>query len=240
MDRPRGGPQIIPRPPVVRAGPPAPWAHLPESQRRPTLVTVRAALGAAPDPLRMPAQPAAGASAVLAAVHAGHGEAEILLTRRAWHLRQHRGEISFPGGRQEPGESLWETAVREAVEEVALDPTLVRPLGEHDHLRTVTSSARIVPFVAELTDRPVLRPEPGEVEAVRHVPLAELLAEGVYREEQWEIDGVFRPIFFFEIEGDTIWGATAAMLRNLMVLVTGTFDPEDRPTPWRGPTGTRQ
>lgn len=162
--------------------------------------------------------------------------AHVVLTRRAQHLRSHRGEVSFPGGTQEPGESFWETAVREAHEEVALDPALVTPIGELDHLRTVTSESFIVPLVAELPHRPELRAHPGEVERVLHVPLSELLAEEVFHEEVWSIGGQERAIYFFDIVGDTIWGATAAMLRNLLALVTGTFDPSDRQSPW-GPFG---
>ena len=162
----------------------------------------------------------------------------MVLTRRAQHLRSHRGEVSFPGGRQEPGETHWETALREAREEIALDPSEVRAIGQLDHLRTVTSESFIVPFVAELPGRPELVADPGEVEKVLHVPLAELLLDGVFHEELWSIGGQQRPIFFFDLVGDTIWGATAAMLRNLLAIVTGTFDPSDRPTPW-GPFGAR-
>ena len=91
-------------------------------------------------------------------------------------------------------------------------------------------------LAAEFGEIRKLRPNLGK--AVLHVSLAELLEPGVYREELWFLGGEDRPIFFFEIEGDTIWGATAAMLRNLLTLVTGTFDPDDRPTPWANRIGT--
>jgi 8-oxo-dGTP pyrophosphatase MutT (NUDIX family) len=220
---------------------------------------VRAAMATAPEPLPTDREhPGTRASAVLAALYpdpvgphpvgprsvgtrpvAGDpdaGSAHIVLTRRAQHLRNHRGEVSFPGGGQDPGEDLWQTALREAREEVALDTDLVTRLGELDHLRTITSESFIVPFVAELPVRPDLVAAPGEVDLVLHVPLADLLADDVFREEQWGIARQFRPIFFFEIEGDTIWGATAAMLRNFLTLVTGTFDPADRHTPWSNDT----
>lgn len=242
----RGGPQEIPRPPSAEPGRPAPWAQLDEALRRPSLADVRAALAAADParPVELRAQEGR-VSAVLAALYdepetdAGDSSlAHVVLTRRAQHLRSHRGEVSFPGGRQEPGETHWETALREAHEEIALDPGAVREIGQLDHLRTVTSESFIVPFVAELGGRPELVPDPGEVELVLHVPLAELLADDVFHEELWTIGGQQRPIFFFDLVGDTIWGATAAMLRNLLAIVTGTFDPGDRPTPW-GPFGAR-
>jgi len=176
------------------------------------------------------------ASAVLAALHGGRGaaddQAHVVLTRRAAHLRHHAGEVSFPGGRQERGEDLWGTALREATEEVALDPTSVVRLGELDHLRTVTSESFIVPFVAELPAWPELRRDPGEVDAVLHVSLADLLHPEAYREERWAIGGQERSLYFFDIVGDTIWGATAAMLRNLLTIVTGTFDESHRQPPW--------
>lgn len=162
------------------------------------------------------------ASAVLAAVYDDGGEAHVILTRRAWHLRAHRGEVSFPGGGRDPGEDLEDTARREAWEEIGLDPRLVEIVGELDHLSTVTSGSFIVPFVAVLHDRPSVTANPAEVEAVLHVALSELLREGVFHEERWQIEGAQRSIFFFEMVGDTIWGATAAMLRQLLGLVTGT------------------
>lgn len=163
------------------------------------------------------------ASAVLAALYDDHlGRATVVLTRRAQHLRSHRGEVSFPGGGAEPHDAdLWATALRESHEEVGLDPATVERLGEIDHLRTVSGRSYIVPFVAALPGRPDLVADPGEVERILLVPLADLLADGVYREEHWGLPIMERPIAFFEIEGDTIWGATAAMLRNLLVLVLG-------------------
>lgn len=232
----RGGRQVIPRPASIRPGRPAPWADLPADRRRPDVAAVRAALAAAPPPRPTDREDAGvRASAVLAALYDQDGEAHVILTRRAQHLRSHRGEVSFPGGGQDPGEDLWRTALREAEEEVALDPAAVTRLGELDHLRTVTSTSYIVPYVAELAGRPELVPAPEEVELVLHVPLSELLADGVFREERWGIAPMDRPIWFFEIVGDTIWGATAAMLRNLLALVTGTYDPADHPTPWSTP-----
>jgi len=161
---------------------------------------------------------------VLAPLYPGEGgDATVVLTRRARHLRSHRGEVSFPGGGQEPGDvDLLATACRETHEEVGLDPADVEVVAELDHLRTITSRSYIVPWVGLLATRPELVPDPGEVELVLHVPLVELLAADVYREERWGVPPLDRPVHFFEIEGDTIWGATATMLRNLLAVLTGT------------------
>ena len=163
----------------------------------------------------------------------------MVLTRRSQHLRSHRGEVSFPGGRQELGEELWLTALREAEEEIALDRHVVRHLGELDHLRTVSSHSWIVPYVAEIIDPhlviPRLQAAPAEVELVLHVGLDELLKDGVFREELWTFGEYTRPVFFFEIEGDTVWGATAAMLRNLLSIITGTHDSDAEISHWDAP-----
>src|SRR5262249_21355080 len=151
----------------------------------------------------------------------------------SWGLRSHTGEVSFPGGRVEDSETILDAALREAREEISLDPSRVEVLGELDHLMTVTSRSFIVPYVALLPDVPVLHPNPDEVDAAPHVPVHELLLDDVYREEYWpsrtpppwapaEVDEIGGPaersIFFFELVGDTVWGATAAMLRHLLGL----------------------
>jgi 8-oxo-dGTP pyrophosphatase MutT (NUDIX family) len=160
------------------------------------------------------------ASAVLAPLYPEGDEVVVVLTRRAQHLRAHRGEVSFPGGGQDPGEELRATALREAWEEIGLDPAAVEIVGQLDHLQTVTSQSFIVPFVGFLPERPELKANPHEVERVLHLPLTELLADGVYHAERWGLAPLDRELSFFDVEGDTIWGATAAMLRNLLELLT--------------------
>lgn len=236
----RGGDQKIPRPFNARAGGPPPWADLPPDRRHPTVEEVRAALA----PLG-PAQRSARElidgpartgrpSAVLAPLYdapylpgAGSGAAlaaHVVLTRRTWGLRTHQGEVSFPGGRVEPGESPVDGARREAQEEIGLDPASVEIIGELDHLATVSSGSFIVPYVGVLPGRPETVPSPAEVEAVLHVPLAELLDPAIFREEIWTFPGGrVQPITFFELVGDTVWGATASLLRQMLGIVTGTL-----------------
>lgn len=217
----RGGPQHIPRPPGTEPGDPPPWASLPASRRRPAVDDIVDALISSRPPRLSPVEEFSSRyAAVLAPLYDHDGEAHVVLTRRAWHMRSHTGEVSFPGGKQDPGETLWETALREANEEVDLDPTLVQRVGELDHLSTVTSQASIVPYVGTLPQRPRLRPNPDEVDAVLHVPISELLDPETYRQERWRVPGFDRPIHFFEIPGDTIWGATGAMLYDLLRRIT--------------------
>jgi len=185
---------------------------------------IRKALEVAGPPVRSSREgEASRASAVLAPLYDGEDGVTVVLTRRSWHLRAHKGEVSFPGGRQEAGESLTDTARREAFEETALDPGSVEVIGELDHLTTFTSQSFVVPYVGALPGRPDLTGNPAEVEAILHVPLAELLRPEVFHEEVWPLWGEDRRIFFFELYGDTVWGATAAMLRQLLGLATGTL-----------------
>jgi 8-oxo-dGTP pyrophosphatase MutT (NUDIX family) len=126
--------------------------------------------------------------------------------------------VSFPGGRIDRGELPVAAALREAHEEVGLDPASVLVLGELAPLCTFANPAPITPFVGALA----LHPNPAEVERAFTVPLVELTDPEVYREELWVFpDGLERSVHFFELWGDTVWGATARMLRELLDLVTG-------------------
>lgn len=189
----------------------------------------------APPPRRVdrPGEPATAGrrSAVLVALYEDGDGPRVLLTRRAQHLRSHRWEVAFPGGVHEEGDpDLWATAVRESEEEIGLDPGLPQLVVELDRFLTVGSRTLVHPFVATLPGRPEgLRAAPDEVEAILHVPLEELLLPEVYREELWPIGDRLRPVTFFELIGDTVWGATAAMLRQLLSLVTGVAAPEAGP-----------
>jgi 8-oxo-dGTP pyrophosphatase MutT (NUDIX family) len=175
-------------------------------------------LAAVPDhegPL-LPAFPRARHSAVLVLLHDGREGPEVLLTRRSWELRHHKGEVSFPGGRMDPGETALDAALREAHEEVGLDPALVRPHGELEHLNTVVSRSYIVPKVATVTERPVLEPHEPEVERVMWVALAEFTRPDTYRTERWGTLPVDRVLHFFHLDDETVWGATAHMLVDLL------------------------
>jgi 8-oxo-dGTP pyrophosphatase MutT (NUDIX family) len=215
----RGGVQVIPRPAEWRPGPPPPWdgAELDLSLGR--VRQVFTDRDGVPSPIESSGAPR---SAVLAPFYEVDGVTHVLVTRRSWDLRHHRGEVSFPGGGEEPadGGDPVRTALRETHEEVGLAPEAVEVVGELDHLTTVSSDRSIVPVVGILSGRPTgLVAQPSEVEAILEVPLPELVHPESYREERWGSLDIDHPVHFFEIEGDTIWGATAAMLRQFLVLM---------------------
>ncbi|MGH9123814.1 MAG: NUDIX hydrolase, partial [Acidimicrobiales bacterium] len=228
----RGGRQQIYRPPTWRPGGPPPWAGLPELERAGiTLARIRAGFDrrgwVGPAPRQLPPERLARRlpgeirpAAVLCPLFEEDGETRVILTRRSPNLRSHMGEVSFPGGRLDPGEDAVAGALREAREEVGIVPATVEILGPLSSLVTVRGQAVITPFVGALAERPQLIPNPAEVERAFDVSLAELVSEGVYREELWDVPGEGgRSISFFELWGDTVWGATAWMLRDLLELV---------------------
>ena len=217
-ERRAGGAQQIPRPAVwAPGGVDAPAAH-------PLMLHVadieRVLADAPPGRLLAPAFPGARLSAVLVAVADGPSGAEVLLTRRSRHLRNHQGEISFPGGRLDPGETPVAAALREAHEEVGLDPSAVTLIGELEHLNTVVSRSYIVPIVGRLPAILPLHPATEEVERVLWLPLAELVRPDTYRSERWGRTPTDRLLHFFELDDETVWGATAHMLVDLLHRVT--------------------
>ena len=220
--RRRGGDQIIPRPSSWRPGNPPAWhGHSDGTAPIPAGSVLDAVRRRGAATALDPVLDDARASAVLIAIWEGEQGAEVLLTKRSWELRNHRGEISFPGGRLDPGETPVEAALREAHEEVGLDPGGVTVVGELDHISTVVSKSYIVPVVASVASRPDVAPMTGEVARVLHVPLQELYRADTYRQEIWWRPPVEWPIHFFELDDETIWGATRRILVQLLSIAVG-------------------
>jgi 8-oxo-dGTP pyrophosphatase MutT (NUDIX family) len=218
----RGGRQLIPRPPGLRPGGLPPWDGLAPELRVFTLADVRDRLGVLPPPRASELHtPSSRAAAVLVAVFEEHGEAHVVLTKRPETMPSHRGEIAFPGGKRDPGDvSLVAAALREADEEIGLAPDVVEVAGELDSLSTVASQFTIAPIIGLLAAPPVLRPDPREVEAAFAVPISELLDPEAYREELWDLWGSWRPMAFFDLPGETVWGATARILAGFLRFLT--------------------
>jgi 8-oxo-dGTP pyrophosphatase MutT (NUDIX family) len=119
----------------------------------------------------------------------------------------------------DPGETPAETALREAHEEVGLDPSLVTLFAELDHLSTVVSRSHIVPVVGRLPEVVPLGPASSEVERVIWLPLGELVRPDTYHAERWGRSPTDRLLHFFELEDETVWGATAFMLVDLLTRI---------------------
>jgi 8-oxo-dGTP pyrophosphatase MutT (NUDIX family) len=139
----------------------------------------------------------------------------LLLTQRTEHLAQHGGQVSFPGGRVEPGDgSPIRTALRETHEEVGIPESLVEPVGLLSPYETVTGFL-VLPVVAFVSDRIQPVPDPTEVEAAFEIPLTVALDERTYRRGSSHFGGRQRSFYFLSDQPRFVWGATAGMLRDL-------------------------
>lgn len=140
----------------------------------------------------------------------------ILFTRRNQHLRQHAGQVSFPGGGvEERDRDVIAAALRETEEETGIAPTLVEPFGYLDCLDTVSGYC-VTPVAGFVRGDYSMRLQSDEVDEVFEVPLDFILAPENLRHEHILWRGRERAIFAFEWEGRRIWGATAAILKNLL------------------------
>lgn len=153
-------------------------------------------------------------AAVLVAV-VDHNEPTVILTLRPETMRQHAGQISFPGGRIDPGDDgPVAAALREAEEEIGLPPACVEVIGIADAYRTVTGF-EVTPVIGVMPPGLTLTPHPGEVAAVFEVPLAFLLDSDNHRLREAEWRGARRHYYEIAWGERLIWGATAAMIVNL-------------------------
>ena len=151
-------------------------------------------------------------------------EPALVFTKRTDELPRHPGEISFPGGLVEPGDAgLEQTALRESHEELGLDPSLVRIVGALAPIHTFVSGILVVPFVGILAARPAFLPDAGEIAEVLEFPV-QLLASAEARVE-WQLEHDVYRGFAYEVNGRTIWGATAWMLHQFLDLLRSE-------TPW--------
>lgn len=154
-------------------------------------------------------------AAVLVPLVERQGGLHVILTRRSDALSKHSGQIAFPGGRLDPGETPVQAALREAQEEIGLDPAFVRPVGLADDYETITAY-RVTPVVAFVAPGFTLAPAEAEVAEVFEAPFSWLM-DAANHELRTGRDprGVERRFYVMPWEGRAIWGATAGMIRGL-------------------------
>jgi 8-oxo-dGTP pyrophosphatase MutT (NUDIX family) len=167
--------------------------------------------GEADFPLTEPGKPAA----VLIPVIENAGRLGVLFTVRAAHLKHHAGQISFPGGKQEPQDKdLIETALRETYEEVGIAAKQVQIIGSLSMYRTV-SRYEVLPVIGFVNSPLNLQLDPNEVQSTFEVPLDFLLDQSNHLIHWVKRKKGQVPIYFMTWQEHTIWGATAAFVRNL-------------------------
>ncbi len=150
-------------------------------------------------------------AAVLLPLFRHDGEWTMLMTRRALHLRHHPGQLSFPGGRIEAGESSAAAALREAYEETGIDPTTVRLLGQLPAINTSTGFI-VQPWLGILDQLPALQLQQDEVDSVLLLPLHEALSARRRQTEVWPLRGKQQRLHFIPWQQHLIWGASAEIL----------------------------
>jgi len=167
-----------------------------------------------PPPRRLPVDEARQA-AVLVPLFVQEGDLHLLLTQRSQRLPSHRGQIAFPGGALETGESVWDAALRETREEVGLDPARILPLGQLDEV-TSPAGFRIVPCVgaAPVPLEPV--PNEDEIERVFGLPLLAFAEPGVAEDREVDFDGRRRAIRVYRVADPPVWGLTARIIQRLL------------------------
>ena len=165
--------------------------------------------------------PQARKAAVLIGLFEQEGELLLLFIRRATTLRSHSGEIAFPGGSVDLTDaSPLETALREAHEEIGLDPSRVEVLGIMPPVFTVVSNFLITPVIAYLARGPGnLQLQESEVDELLLLPLYGLADPAVLHTEVWTRGGVARTVYFYDYGPYRVWGATARMLNALLELL---------------------
>ncbi|RMF96627.1 MAG: CoA pyrophosphatase [Candidatus Schekmanbacteria bacterium] len=155
-------------------------------------------------------------AAVLLPVFIKKETPNILFTKRTDKVEHHKGEISFPGGmKSDEDKDLIETALRETSEEIGVEAEKIKILGSLDDMPTVTGF-KITPFVGVLSLPLKMKINEEEIERIIEVPLPLLMQDAMWSETLREYRGDMLKTYFFNYNGDIIWGATAGILKNFI------------------------
>ncbi len=155
-------------------------------------------------------------AAVLLPIYCKQVEYYILFTKRTQKVKEHKGQISFPGGAREGEEILVNTALRECAEEIGLMAEEVEILGELDDTLSITSNYIITPFVALIPWPYQFQVNREEIEELIEVPISALLDSSYQRQETEIIEGEAVISYFYNYQGRVIWGATARILKQFL------------------------
>lgn len=149
----------------------------------------------------------------------------MVFTLRSKSLSHHRGQVSFPGGRVEAHESVADAALREAREEIGVEPRRILALGEITPFHLPVSAYVVHPLVAVANEPLELHVASPEVERIIEVRLDEILDPARVRIESRVLDGIDTEVPYFDLSGQKVWGATAMILSEFLALLGVTTDP---------------
>lgn len=156
-------------------------------------------------------------AAVLVPVYEKQGEYWLLFTKRTEHLRDHKGQISFPGGTYEERDGTFlNTALRECAEEIGLSAEVVEILGELDNTPTLHTNYCITPFVAAIPWPVELNMDPFEVDEIIEAPVSALMDKDCLRQEDDPVNDGTSEGYFYYYDTRIIWGATARILTQFL------------------------
>jgi 8-oxo-dGTP pyrophosphatase MutT (NUDIX family) len=161
----------------------------------------------------------ARSAAALLLVYPSDGGISVPLTVRSSGLRRHAGQISLPGGATDPGETLEQAALREAQEEIGVDPVAVRVLGELTPVHVLVSGFTLHPIVGVSDERPAFRLAHGEVDEVLEVSIEHLRDASRIRQGTRLREGIAIEYPYFDLLGHQVWGATAMVLGEFICLL---------------------
>ncbi|CAN5575581.1 CoA pyrophosphatase [soil metagenome] len=147
------------------------------------------------------------------------GEPSLVLTRRTTALRDHSGQIAFPGGRIDSGETPEEAALREGHEEVGIPSDAPEVLGRLTSIWIPPTGFAVTPVVASLEEQPLFTPAAHEVDAVLSTPLADLVRPEARLTRLHDMAGEEVEVPYFDVGGHVVWGATAIMLSELVAVL---------------------
>jgi 8-oxo-dGTP pyrophosphatase MutT (NUDIX family) len=162
-------------------------------------------------------------SAVLLPLYYRQGQLHLLFIKRTETVREHKGEISFPGGTREKGETALDTALRECCEEIDLHAEDVEVLGELDDYVTITSNYIVTPFVGMIPWPYQFTMHQDEVDEIIEVPISALLEDSCLHGDPQIIEGKEVEYYAYHYQGRVIWGATARILHSFLNIYAQTI-----------------
>ena len=150
------------------------------------------------------------------------GDVYLPLMRRPDYDGVHSGQVSFPGGKHEKEDAdLIETAIRETEEEIGVHRSQIEVIGTMSEFFISASNFQVLPVVGYVSGRPSFVPDPVEVAAVIEAPLSDLLNPGYQRVKEMDVRGYRLRTPYFDVMGNTVWGATAMMLSEFVEVLQG-------------------